>query len=678
MSQNDEDTADKPKAGKAEKPDRAKAAEANKPDDADKDDPIAEAAKADKAEKDDKAGKGDKTDPADTDDQDEDIEDLKRHYLLKRFWDSAKGFWTGKARRRAWFLTAALLATILIQIVIQYQLTVWNRVIFDALDNKNADVILFQAMIFPVLVVASVSSWVVLVYLRMTTQRRWRRWLSGHIIDRWLADGRYYQLNLVKGDHQNPEYRIAEDLRLATESPVEFVVGIVSALLSAATFIVVLWTIGGSLTLPVGSAAITIPGFLVLGAVVYAVIASGSMLVIGRRFVRVAEHKNQAEAEYRYVLTRLRENGESIALIRGEDEERAGLDKSLTNVLRRWRGVCFQTMRTTIVYQGSGILAPVVPIILSAPKFLDGSMSLGQVMQAASAFVIVQTAFSWLVDNYPKFADWTASARRVASLLVSLDTLDRAEEAGVGHIEFGETTDDALHLSDLSVTLDDGTVVVNDADVAIKPGEKVLVVGESGTGKSSLVRAISGLWPWGGGNLDIQSGARLFMLPQRPYIPIGTLRRAVTYPGGADDVPQDEIADAMEQVGLGHFVERLDEEDENWDQALSGGEKQRVAFARLLVHKPDIIVMDEATSALDPGSQEHLMKLIHERLPNTTIISVGHRPELEKFHERKLVLEAREEGAKLARDIDLSKVRRRRRWRWPRRRGEAAKTKKAA
>ena len=435
------DKPDKPKADKPDKPDKAKAAKANKPDDADKDDKVAKVAKpdktdkADKVGKADKAGKADKTDPADNDDEDDDIEDAKRRYLLRRFWESASGFWRGNARKVSWFLTGSLLATIVVQLVIQYQLTVWNWVIFDGLETKNADVVLFQAMIFPVLAIASVSSWVVLVYLRMTTQRRWRRWLTSHVIDRWLGDGRYYQLNLVKGDHENPEYRIAEDLRIATESPVEFVVGIVSALLSAATFIVVLWTIGGSLTVPLGANTITIPGFLVIGAVVYAIIASGSMLLIGRRFVRVAENKNQAEAEYRYVLTRLRENGESIALIRGEAEERAGLEASITNVLRRWRDVCFQHMRTTIVYQGSGILAPVVPIILSAPKFLDGSMTLGQVMQAASAFVIVQTAFSWLVDNYPRFADWTASARRVASLMVSLDTLDRAEEAGVGQID---------------------------------------------------------------------------------------------------------------------------------------------------------------------------------------------------------------------------------------------------
>jgi putative ATP-binding cassette transporter len=597
------------------------------------------------------------------DDHDEADEDRKRRYLLKQFWLVASQFWRGRAKRTAWFLTASLLVTIAVQLVIQYQLTVWNRTIFDALENKNSEVVLFQAMIFPVIAVASVASWVVLVYLRMTTQRRWRRWLAGHLTDRWLNEGRYYQLNLVKGDHENPEYRMAEDLRLATESPVEFVVGIVSATLSALTFIVVLWTIGGSLTVPLGGNSVTIPAFLVLGAIVYAIIASGSMVLIARRFVPVAEAKNQAEAEYRYLLTRVRENGESIALIRGEPEERAGVDSALENVLRRWRDVCFQTMRTTIVYQGSGILAPVVPVIMCAPKFLDGSMSLGQIMQAASAFVIVQQAFSWLVDNYPKFADWTASAGRVASLIVSLDHLDRAEKAGVGLIERNDCDRTALRLADLSVTLDDGTVVVNEAEVCIHPGEKVLVVGESGTGKSSLVRAIAGLWPWGGGKLEIQEGARMFLLPQRAYIPLGTLRRAVTYPKAVDEIPGDEVAEAMEQVGLSQLIERLDD-DGSWDQTLSGGEKQRIAFARLLVHKPDILIMDEATSALDPPSQEHLMKLIQKRLPKMTIISVGHRPELEAFHERKLVLEARQEGAKLVRDVDLGPKRSRRKRRW--------------
>jgi putative ATP-binding cassette transporter len=310
-------------------------------------------------------------------------------------------------------------------------------------------------------------------------------------------------------------------------------------------------------------------------------------------------------------------------------------------------------MRTSVVSLASAVLAPVVPLLLTAPKYVDGSMSLGQVMQAASAFVTVQGAFNWLVENYPRFADWTASARRVASLLVSLDGLERCTRADCAdRIDRREAKGAALRLRNLSVTLDDGTAVVNEAEVAIAPGEKVLVAGESGTGKSTLVRAIAGLWPWGEGELSIQSGARLSLLPQRPYIPIGSLRRAATYPRPADEVGDEEVAEALKLVGLGHLVERMDEEGP-WDQTLSGGEKQRLAFARLLIHRPDIIVMDEATSALDPRSQEQLMRLIGERLGATTIISVGHRPELEAFHFRKLVLEGRKDGARLIRDEDL-------------------------
>jgi vitamin B12/bleomycin/antimicrobial peptide transport system ATP-binding/permease protein len=575
----------------------------------------------------------------------------ERRLLLRRFWKGVTGFWLEGGDRLSWVLLTAIFATVLLSLATSYGINIWNRGIFDALERRDADTVVFWSIVYFPLLAASVCLVIAQVYARMTMQRRWRAWLNNYLLDRWLTNGRYYQLNLIGGDHKNPEYRIADDVRVATEAPVEFVIGITTAVLSAVMFIAVLWTIGGALSFHLGGVTISIPGFLVIAAVIYAVLASGAMAFIGRRFVTVSENKNQAEAEYRYVLTRLREHGESIAVLGGEAEERSAVDRSLTIVLRRWREICGQTMRTTIVSQTSGYLAPVLPIILCAPKFLDGSMTLGEVMQAASAFTIVQGAFNWLVDNYPRLADWTASARRVSSLMVSLDALEYAEKS-VGRIKRSGTAGVALRLGHLSVTLEDGTVVVKDAQVAIARGARVLVAGESGTGKSTLVRAIAGLWPWGNGRVEVETGAKILLMPQRAYVPVGTLRRAVTYPRPAEDKDVDEVARALKLVGLDHLVDHI-EEDAPWEQMLSGGEKQRLAFARILVHRPNIVVLDEATSALDPASQDHLMELLIKELSATTIVSVAHRPELEAFHDRKITLERQREGARFVTDIHL-------------------------
>ncbi|RVC00187.1 ABC transporter ATP-binding protein/permease, partial [Mesorhizobium sp. M7A.F.Ca.CA.002.15.2.1] len=563
-------------------------------------------------------------------------------------------YWARRGDGLAWPLTIGLLILICVNVGFQYGINVWNRSFFDAIEQRNVHTVYVLSAIFLPLVAGSAGLVVAQVYLRMTIQRRWRSWLTTAVIARWLANGRYYQLNLVAGDHSNPEARLTEDLRIATESPVDFISGVLNAFLSASTFIVVLWTIGGALTLPIGGENLTIPGFLVITAVIYAAITSTSMVVIGRHFVRLSEQKNQAEAEFRYTLTRVRENGESIALLGGEEEERSGIDRNFGHVLRQWALLTGQHMRTALVSQGSSLFAPVVPVLLCAPKFLEGSMSLGQVMQAASAFAIVQGAFGWLVDNYPRLADWNASARRIASLMMSLDGLERAEQSdALGRIQHGETEDGAmLSLDDLSVTLDDGTSVVKETEVAIEPGERVLVAGESGSGKSTLVRAVAGLWPWGGGSVNFHADRRLFMLPQRPYIPSGTLRRAVAYPAAADKWTIKQIKAALDKVGLAYLAERIKEEAP-WDQTLSGGEKQRLAFARLLLHRPDIVVLDEATSALDEKSQDAMMATVIRELPDVTIISVAHRAELEAFHSRKITLERREGGAKLVSDINL-------------------------
>jgi vitamin B12/bleomycin/antimicrobial peptide transport system ATP-binding/permease protein len=602
--------------------------------------------------------------------------------LVRLFWGTAREFWSHpKSWKVAWLMTAVLVALVIGQLVFSYQLNLWNKTIFDALEKKDSATVLRQSLIFIPLAAGSIAVAVCVVYARMRMQRRWRAWLTEHTMTRWLAKGRYYQLNVIEGDHKNPEARIAEDTRIATEQPVDFAVGILSAALTSVTFMGVLWSVGGGITVP--GTTFYLPGYLVFAVLLYCVIISSLMMVIARSFVPTAEMKNQTEAEFRAALTRVREYGESIAILGGEKEERAGLDKLLSKVIVTWSKMAQQYMRTMFVSHGNFIIASVIPIILCAPKYLAGEMSLGTVMQAAAAFIQVQYAFNWIVDNYPRLAEWAASARRASNLLVALEGLERIEKSQTGAISRTEAGDAAIRLRDVSVALSDGTVVVDDADVTVQLGEKVLVSGESGTGKSTLVRAIAGLWPWGEGEIALQPGAKLFLMPQKPYIPLGTLRRATTYPQSPEDFEDADVTAALEMVGLEHLTEKLDDEEAQWDRTLSGGEQQRLAFARLFLHEPDIVVMDEATSALDPDSQAMLMEKLAERLPKTAIISVGHRPELEAFHERKVHLVRREGGAKLipgevvAPPISVITTLMKR-WRGPRVAGEDAGTKRSA
>jgi len=575
---------------------------------------------------------------------------LPRRALISRFWATARGFWLEEARLTAWALTFGLIAIVLTQLFVQYRLNIWNRDLFNAIEKKAGDAVLTQALVFVPLALATVALAVAAVYARMKMQRDWRAWVTDRIMSRWLAHGHYYQLNLMSGEHHVPESRITDDTRIATDPPVDFSVGIFQSIVTAVTFIGVLWVVGGSIAIGSADAPIVIPGYLVLAAVGYSLLMTLGMLLIGHRFIAVSEATSQAEAEFRYALTRLRENGESIALLGGEDEERRGLRQRLRKVIEHWRLYGHQHMRSTVVTNANYLLAPTIPLILCAPKYLAGTMTLGELTQAAAAFVQVQSSFNWLVDNYTRFADWMASLRRAATLLAALDHLEAVgRPGGVEAIRRTELAGPALRLRDLSVTLDDGTAVINDADVAVEPRERVLVVGESGTGKSTLVRAIAGLWPWGQGEIAIRPGAKLFLMPQRPYIPLGSLRRAATYPRSPDEAPTDRLRDLMQRVGLDYLIDRLDQEAA-WDHILSGGEKQRLAFVRLLLHQPDIVIMDEATSALDPAAQERLMNLVTDELSEAAIISIAHRPELEAFHHRKLVFEHRPDGSRVISD----------------------------
>ncbi|MBV9065976.1 MAG: ABC transporter ATP-binding protein/permease, partial [Methylobacteriaceae bacterium] len=460
----------------------------------------------------------------------------------------------------------------------------------------------------------------------------------------------------------NPEFRMTEDTRLATEPIVDFAIGLATAVLTAVAFVGILWSVGGAIQIPVGGGAISIPGYMVFAAVGYSALASVSTLLISRTLVERVAEKNEAEAQLRYELVRVRESAETIALLAGDADEEARLGTSVDSLLSQWIKVAIQQARLTWIINGNSVFAPIVPLLLGAPKYLSGSLTLGALMQLASAFVQVQVALNWLVENSIRIAEWNASARRVGALAGVLKTFDERIVGGGGTtIVLGDSPDGNLHIQNLSVMQTNASLVIAEPDLIISPGEKVLIKGESGTGKSTLIRAMAGLWPWGSGSVLRPADATIEFMPQQPYMPLGTLRNILEYP--KPDVPHSDerIREALQKCGLQHLWARLDEEDQ-WQKILSGGEQQRVAFARTLLKKPDIVIMDEATSALDPLSQARVMSFFENELKDATLLSVAHRPELEAYHTREIQL-SRCEGERSVHAVQRTYSPLRRAWR---------------
>jgi putative ATP-binding cassette transporter len=564
------------------------------------------------------------------------------------FFRFSRGFWAGKHAARAWGWTIAVTACLLGQITMQVVMNMWNRQFFDALERKDVGGVTSQFLLLPILISITAVTVSCLLVSRMTLQARWREWVTGRLAGWWLADQRYYRLGFTAPEQSVPEYRIADDVRLSIEPLVEFVLGLLAAAITAGTFATILWQVAGSYRLPIGGEVYEIPAYMAIAAVIYATIASSFAFMVGRPLVARVSRKNEMEARFRSEMTRLRENSESIALIRGDKDELSSLLRTYQDVLKAWFGVIRQNGFIALVLNTNGALFPLIPLILVTPKFLAGELTLGAVMQVVAAFGAVQSALIWFVDNSIRLAEWFASASRVVELTRALEDIDLGTVMeDETNIVMGESDDGAIHIEGLSVADRAGRAVINDASIRIERGEKVMLTGESGSGKSILIRALAGLWPWGSGNIRLPRGAMIAFVPQRPYLPLGTLRAALTYPHAEDGVSEDVIVAAMKRCGLSYLVKRLDDED-RWDQNLSGGERQRVAFARLVIQKPPIIIMDEATSALDEESQHSLLHLLNEDLAQSTVISVAHRSGLEEFHTRRIQLEKRPAGAHMS------------------------------
>jgi putative ATP-binding cassette transporter len=348
------------------------------------------------------------------------------HAPLRRFWSGARGFWHGRHAAVAWGLMFLLLVCVILQVLVQYRLNLWNRDFFNALEYRDSREIWRQSYLLMAFALMSIGLAVFAVWGRMTFQRKWREWLTAALLDVWLGDERYRHVDLWNGEHQNPEYRIAEDARLATDAPIDLLVGLLGSLLSAATFVVVLWQVGGTLDIELRGLSFSIPGYLVVAVVTYSVMTTGTMMLAGRHMVDVIERKNQAESELKYAFAHLRQGATAQTTAAELEATMAVIARSLADVIHRWKQLCGQHVRTTFVSHGNTLLAPLVGLILCVPHYVQGLMSLGQVTQAAAAFVAVQGSFNWLVDNYPRLAEWLSSANRVGILLEAFDRLGAA------------------------------------------------------------------------------------------------------------------------------------------------------------------------------------------------------------------------------------------------------------
>ena len=544
-------------------------------------------------------------------------------------------YWASDDR---WAARGLLLGVVLLTLGMVY-LTVllnqWNNAFYSALQDKN--IAAFRSQLFRVtwLITIFIFLAVYQVYLNQMLEIRWRRWLTDRYLRAWLSDDAYYRMQLQASETDNPDQRIAEDVQLLASHTLGLFTGGLRAIVTLVTFVAILWGLSGSLVIPVGGYTIHLPGYMVWVAVLYAILGTWVTDWLGRPLVRLNFDRQRYEADFRFSLVRFRENTEGVALYRGEADEFRGFRGRFEDVVRNWWGIMLRQKRMTYFTSGYGLGAWIVPSIVAAPRYFRGELGLGGLMQTSQAFQQVQDALSFFVQSYKEIAAWCAVVERLAGFERALDAVHRQAGTGLRRVE-GRPSQ--LSVAGVDLYRPDGQPLMANINFSLRRGDSVLLGGASGSGKSTLIRAIAGIWPFGRGEIRAASNARFLFLPQRPYLPIGKLRDVVSYPMPADGVADGTLREALEAVGLPQLAGRLDE-DAHWALQLSPGEQQRIAFARALVQKPEWLFLDEATSALDEGTESRLYQLVRERLPETTLFSIGHRATLRPFHTRRLMVQ---------------------------------------
>jgi len=569
--------------------------------------------------------------------------------FFKSFWRTAGGYWSSEQKVKVRLLTLALVILTICQVGVPVALNRWMRWLFDALEQRAMHQFAQLSWILLIILVSNVA----IVNLHLRIKRRlqigWRDWLSRKVEHDWMMKGRHYQLAFLPGPHDNPDGRIAEDVRNATEYAIDLGHSLFYDLLLLLSFTQILWSLSQAPYLVIDDVPYYVPGYLVWLAVVYAGMGSSIALYLGRPLIRAVDRRQTSEADFRFSLSHARENALGIALAGGERDVRRRFYELFAGVTSAWDGVT-RALANMFFYSSSwSVLSQVFPTLVVAPRYIAGLITLGVLIQSAQAFQQMVGSLSWAIDNLGKVADWRASAERVIGLADAVERFDELVCATSGQpIQVVHSERPVLAFRDFATTTPTGEPQIQSMNVEIGEGERVLMTGETSAG-STILKALAGLWPWGDGTIELPDNPKLFFMPPRPYLPTGTLRDAIDYPV-SDPAPDDAtITAALQRVGLDDLVRRLDE-NSNWHQALTVEAQQRLGFARLLLKRPDWIFMEEAADTLDPVGQRAMIDLLRTEFPNDTVLAIGHGGALAGAETRRFLLERHEGGVTVRED----------------------------
>jgi putative ATP-binding cassette transporter len=556
---------------------------------------------------------------------------------LATVWRIAVPYFRSEDKLAGLVLLATVIGIELATVAINVLLNQWNSRFYNALQERNWDVFVYELKYFSVLAAVYIAFAVYQLYLNQWLQIRWRTWMTRRYLEGWLHDANHYRMQLLGDAADNPDQRIADDVRLFVEQTLSIGIGFLNSVVTLGSFVIILWGLSAAAPLHVFGLQYDIPGYLVWGALIYAIIGTLLTHLIGKPLVGLDFRQQQYEADFRFNLVRTRENAEQIALLHGESAERGRLLSRFGDVISNWMAIMIRTKKVTALTASYSQASVVFPFIMVAPAYFAGKIQLGGMMQTASAFSSVQGALSFFVSAYRQLAMWRSIVMRLEGFEAAIANADAFRQRKDLIKLSPSPTGSDIALDDLMLRLPNGTPLVTANRFSFKGGERTLLKGPSGSGKSTLFRAIAGIWPFGSGSITVPANATLMTLPQRPYFPVGTLKGAIAYPAEADSFSADKMREVLTAVGLPAMVERLDE-DAHWNRMLSLGEQQRIGIARALLHAPQYLFLDEATASLDEPAEAKLYGLLAERLPATTVVSIGHRNTLAAFHQKEVAL----------------------------------------